>query len=413
MRPFGLPVDDSLLQVDEALRQILAVIPQLGDEQVAVTAAAGRVLREDVVAAADVPFADNSAMDGYAVRSRDTAAAPARLTVLGDLPAGAIARRPLEERSALRIMTGAPIPTGADAVAQVEITDGGKDVVTVLRPVASGTNIRRRGEDMRAGELVLKRGMRLGAGEIAAAAIAGRATVNVGRRPSVAIVATGDELAEPGSATPGRVVDSNSVALGALVREAGGVAERRDAARDSLDATVRAIESAAESDFIVTTGGVSVGAYDFVKEALTKLGAKTHFWRIAMKPGKPLVFATLGDRVFFGLPGNPVSAMVCFVLFVAPALRRAQGQVSDLTAPIVQMKTAALLKGVPERRSYLRVRVVSRRGELIAEPMPSQGSHIATSMVGANGLAIVETGQMEVAAGSPVSVMLTGPVISV
>jgi molybdopterin molybdotransferase len=412
MRPFGLPADESLLQVDEALQRILAAIQPLGTEEAAVTDAAGRVLREDVVAGADVPFADNSAMDGYALRSEDTTAAPARLAVLGDLPAGSYSNRALEPGTALRIMTGAAIPPGADAVAQVEITDGGGDAVTIRREVPKGANIRRRGEDMRAGELILRDGVRLGAGEAAAAAIAGRAVVAVGRRPSVAIVATGDELAEPGRATSGRVVDSNSVALSALVRETGGVAVRRASARDSLDATVQAIESAAESDFIVTTGGVSVGAYDFVKDALTALGAKTHFWRIAMKPGKPLVFATLRDRVFFGLPGNPVSAMVCFILFVAPALRRAQGQTSDLTAPIVMMKTRAALKGVAERRSYLRVRVVSRSGELVAEPMASQGSHIATSMVGANGLAIVEADQKEVPAGSMVAVMMTGPVIS-
>ncbi|HEX6179056.1 MAG TPA: gephyrin-like molybdotransferase Glp, partial [Thermoanaerobaculia bacterium] len=309
MRPFGLPADESLLQVDEALQRILAAIEPIEAEELAVGEAAGRVLREDVVATADVPFADNSAMDGYAVRSEDTAIAPAKLRVLGDLPAGAAASRALERGTALRIMTGAAIPSGADGVAHVEITDGGGEVVTVLCAVAKGANIRRRGDDMRAGELVLRAGMRLGAGEVAAAAIAGRASIKVGRRPSVAIVATGDELAEPGGAQSGRVVDSNSIALNALVREAGGVAMRRASVRDSLEATVRAIESAADNDFIVTTGGVSVGAYDFVKEALTALGAKTHFWRIAMKPGKPLVFATLRDRVVFGLPGNPVSAM--------------------------------------------------------------------------------------------------------
>lgn len=404
MRGFSTP-SETLLAVDDAVTIVLGHIQTLEAETIPLGEAHHRVLAEDVVAAADVPPADNSGMDGYAVRAADT---PGMLQVIGDLPAGRKSLHTLAAGTAVRIMTGAVIPAGADAVAPVEITDGGAQSVHIREAVKLEAHIRRRGEDMTKGSIVLPAGTLLSAGEVGVAASARRATLKVTRRPIVAIVATGDELAAVNEADGTSIVDSNSFALAALVEEAGGIARRSPLVRDDLDATTAAIEHALDADFVITTGGVSVGAYDFVKDALERLGAERHFWRVAMKPGKPVLFSTVRGRTFFGLPGNPVSALVSFTLFVAPAIRKALGQKTGLTAPIVRMETTARLKGAGGRRAYLRVHVVSRDGVLIAEPMRSQGSHVSTSMVRANGLAMIDGDAVE--AGGVVPVMLIGAV---
>ena len=398
-----------MLSVDEAQRQVLADVPVLGAESVPLAEAAGRVLRTDVVAPADVPAADNTAMDGYAVRAADT---PGNLRVIGDLAAGSVASAAVETGTAIRIMTGAPMPAGSDAVAPVEITDGGTSTVAVHSAVKPGANIRRRGEDMRAGDVVLRAGTRIGPGELAVLATAQQKNVEVGRRPKVAILATGDELVEIGwVVAPGKIVNSNSYALAAMVRETGAVADVRGIVRDQRETTIAAIESALDCDFIISSGGVSVGAYDFVKEALTALGAQIKFWRVAMKPGKPVVVAHLRDRIYFGLPGNPVSSMVSFALFVAPALRKASGETGSLFPPVVRMRTTGALKGAGDRRTYVRVRASAQNGELVAAPMRAQGSGITTSMVGANGLAVVEIGTTVIEAGSVVNVLIVGAIV--
>ena len=420
-----------MLSVDEAQQRVLDEVTLLDTEEVALAEAHERVLREDVAAVADVPFADNSAMDGYALRAGD--ASPLR--VIGEVRAGSVASMSVEPGTAMRIMTGAPIPEGADAVAQIEITDrhpermrgtrvgggalieppahtgpsltlGMTEMVNILEPVKPGMNIRRRGEDMRAGDVVLRSGTLLRAGEIGVLATAQHARVRVARRPTVAILSTGDELVDVGeSVTPGRVINSNLYSLAALVRETGAIPRPQPIVRDSREATMAAIERALECDFVVSSGGVSVGAYDFVKEALDALGAETKFWRVAMKPGKPVVLSRVRDRLFFGLPGNPVSCMVGFTLFVAPALRKAMGMTADLLPPMVNLRTIAPMRG-SERRTYVRVRVIARDGELVAEPMRVQGSGASTSMRGANGLAIVEAGVAEIASGAMVPVLM-------
>jgi molybdopterin molybdotransferase len=393
-----------MMTVDEAQALVFAEVSPLPAEIVPLEEADGRVLREDVVAPRDVPQLDNSAMDGYAVRAADT---PGALRVVGDVPAGKISQVAVEAGTAIRIMTGAAVPEGADAVAQFEITDRHTDVVTIKSAVAAGSNIRRAGEDMRASDLILRIGTLLGAGEIGVLATAQKSAVSVGRRPSVAILATGDELIEVGDApAPGMSVNSNSYALAVLVRQAGGVPHMRGIVRDDRAATMKAIESALDCDFIVSSGGVSVGAYDFVKDALDALGAETKFWRVAMKPGKPVVLSRLRDRLYFGLPGNPVSALVSFTLFVAPSIRKAQGQTTNILPPVVNLRTTAPLKSGGDRRAYLRVRVTARDGELVAEPMKAQGSGVSTSMVQANGFAILEIGTTRVDAGQTVPVML-------
>jgi len=306
-------------------------------------------------------------------------------------------------------MTGAPIPDGADAVAQLEITDRGLDVVHLLEPVKPGANIRRRGADMRAGDVVLRSGTLLRAGELGVLATARHPRALVARRPTVAILSTGDELVDAGEeVAPGRVVNSNLYSLAALVRETGAIPRPQPIVRDTREATIAAIEQALACDFVISSGGVSVGAYDFVKDALQLLGAETKFWRVAMKPGKPIVLSRLRHRLFFGLPGNPVSSMVTFALFVAPALRKAMGR-TDLFPPMVNMPITAPLRG-SERRTFIRVRVIAHDGVLTAEPMRAQGSGVTTSMAGANGFAVLEAGVTEVAARAMVPVLMIGAI---
>jgi molybdopterin molybdotransferase len=402
-----------MIPVEEAQERVLAEVQILGTEQVVFTDALGRVLREDVRATRDVPDGDNTAMDGYAVRADDIANAPVALRVIENLPAGTVATKLVEPGTAVRIMTGALMPEGADTVAHVEITDAGDDVVNVLESLRRGTNVRKRGEDMHAGDLVLADGTPIHSAEVGVLASVQKPVVKVGRRPTVAILSTGDEIIDVGDEmSPGKVVNSNSYSLAALVREAGAIPRMIGIVPDTQEATVAAIESALESDFVISSGGVSVGAYDFVKDALDALGAETKFWQVAMKPGKPVVLSSVRGRLYFGLPGNPVSCMVSFLLFIAPAIRKAMGQNVNLLPPIVQTRIAAPLKSRGDRRNYMRVRVVARDGELVSQPMMSQGSGVSTSMVQANGFAIVETGIMKIEAGEMVPTVLVGPVQS-
>ena len=406
-----------MIAVEEAQERVLAEVEPLGVEEVVFSEAHGRVLREDVHATYDVPQKDNTAMDGYAVRADDIAAAthdaPVSLTVIEDLPAGTVATQIVGPGTAIRIMTGALMPDGADTVAHVEITDAGSDVVRVFRSMRRGVNIRKRGEDMHTGDVVLRDGTPLHAAEVGVLASVQRTKVCVGRRPTVAILSTGDEIIDIGDVvTQGKVVNSNSYSLAALAREVGAIPRMIGIVRDTREATIAAIESALESDFIISSGGVSVGAYDFVKDALDALGAETKFWQVAMKPGKPVVLSRLRGRLYFGLPGNPVSCMVSFLLFIAPAIRKAMGQKENLLPPIVQTRVTASLKSRGDRRNYMRVRVAARDGELVSQPMTSQGSGVSTSMVQANGLVIVETGVTVVEAGALVPTVLVGPVHS-
>jgi molybdopterin molybdotransferase len=403
--------DEPMLTVEEARQRVLDLVKPFGTERISLTDSLFRILGEDVVAPFDLPDGDNSAMDGYALIADDT---PGSLRVIEDIPAGAVPRQRMERGTAARIMTGGLVPEGANAIAQVEITDAGSDVVRVHQAVAPGTHVRRRGDDMRAGETVLARGTRIGPAEIGVLASLQHSTLSVGRKPSIAILATGNEVLDIGEPRrPGTVANSNSYALAALAREAGADPQLRGIVTDTREATVAALRSALDCDFIVTSGGVSAGAYDFVKDAVAELGAETLVWRVAMKPGKPMVVSRLpGGQVAFGLPGNPVSCMVAFVLFVAPAIRKAIGRTRDLFPPIVDMRLDAPLRSAGDRRAYLRVRVVARDGELVAMPMRSQGSHVSTSMLGANGLAIVERGVTRIEAGERVPVLLIGNVFN-
>lgn len=401
-----------MLTVEEAQARVMAEVATGPTEMVPLTDALGRVLREEVIATHDLPPADNSAMDGYAVRMTDVASAsperPVVLPVRGDIAAGHPSESPLEPGTAMRIMTGAYVPAGAEAVVQVEWTDGGVEQVSIARAPKAGANIRRRGEDIREGKTLLAPGTRIGAAEMTLLAAAEKTQVAVGRRPVVAILSTGDELVEAGAPrAASQIVNTNSWLLASLVRQAGGEPRMLGIVRDDRDATIAAFRRAIESDFVVSSGGVSVGAYDYVKETLETLGAETKFWRVAMKPGKPVVLSRLRDTVLFGLPGNPVSCFVSFHLFVAPALRRSAGEESNLFPPLIRMRLDGSMRG-SERRVYVRVRVTADDGELVARPLVSQGSGSLTSMASANGLAIVEQGLPGYESGAIVPVLVIG-----
>ena len=267
--------------------------------------------------------------------------------------------------------------------------------------------------ELAAGDVVLADGTPIHAAEVGVLAGVQKPVVRVGRRPVVAILSTGDEIIDIGDEMAlGKVVNSNSYSLAALVREAGAIPRMIGIVPDTPEATVAAIESALESDFIISSGGVSAGAYDFVNDALDTLGAETKFSQVSMKPGKPVVLSRVRGRLYFGLPGNPVSCMVSFLLFIAPAIRKAMGQTTNLLPPIVQTRVTASLRARGDRRNYMRVRVTARDGELVSQPMASQGSGVSTSMVQANGLVIVEAGITAIEAGSMVPTVLVGPVQS-
>lgn len=410
---------DVLLSPEVAQRLVLEQVSPLGPERVPLAEALGRVLAEEIVARADLPPADNSAMDGFAVRAVDVASAcpeqPIRLEVIEEIPAGRVGARRVEQGQATRVMTGAPLPQGADAVVPVEQTRApnrpDEHLVEVLVPAPAGTFVRRRGSDMAVGAMVLRSGTECGPAEVGALAALGRPVVTVGRRPTVAILATGDELVESHEPlSPGRIVNCNSPALATLVRQHGGVPVVLPTAPDCMDEIRAAFASAMSADFILSSGGVSVGDHDYVKKVLAELGARTIFWRVAMKPGKPLHFSVLNGKPCFGLPGNPVSSMVSFLQFVRPAIRRAAGyRDEDLLLPTARALVDGPVSNQNDRRSYLRANLRLDGSRLRARVMGSQGSHQLTSLLGANGLVLIEPGEA-IEAGGEVTVQVIGSI---
>jgi molybdopterin molybdotransferase len=394
-----------MLTVEEALEQILSRTPVLETESVDVTAAAGRILAEAVVSRREIPPWPNSSMDGYAVRARDTATGPARLRVVGHIAAGALPARAIEVGEAARIFTGAPLPEGADAVVpQEDVTVDGEHV-RVPAAVAEAAFVRPRGEDVRAGDRVLSPGRRLGPPEIGLLATLGHSPVRVHRRPRVAILSTGNELADLGAEPgPGQIPNTNTYSLMAQVGDAGAAAVNLGIARDDLGAIEQRIRWAGDADVLLSSAGVSVGEFDLVREALTRAGAELHLWQVSMRPGKPITFGTMGRTLVFGLPGNPVSAMVTFELFVRPALLRMGGS-AVLQRPRLTARARSSIENRGGRRAYLRVRL-ARRGEgFEAELTGDQGSAILRSMTLADGLAVLP-GDTTIAPGGPVDVVL-------
>jgi molybdopterin molybdotransferase len=398
-----------MLTVEEAQSLVLQRVPRMPAESVPLLEGHGRVLAEPVVADADIPPFDNTSMDGYAVVAADTITTPVELEVVGVVPAGRVAEFTVGRGQAAKIMTGAPMPEGADAVVQVEWTEPLEQGrrVRVQRGVTPGQNVRPRGEDMRRGQVVLQPGERLTPAAIGMLATLGKASVAVYRRPRVAIIATGDELldlSEP--LRPGAIRNSNSYALAAAVASQGGIPWVLPPARDELSSIEAVLQDAiAGADVVVSSGGVSVGDFDLVKTALERHGS-LQFWQVRMKPGKPVVFGELAGRPFLGLPGNPVSALVTFELFVRPLLREMQGD-RHWQRPILPLPLGAAFTEVSDRRHYVRVRLApNAEGQLAAWPNPDQGSNIQTSWHGAGGLMIVPEEAGPFPAGSILPVML-------
>lgn len=398
-----------MLSVEEAIARILAGIPVLGSETVELSAALGRVLAEPIVAGRDLPPWDNSSMDGFALRADDTRGAtaprPVRLVLLGQIPAGVVADRPVGPGEGYRILTGAPMPLGADAVIPQEEVRREDNAVVVSRPVRRGEFVRLRGEDIRKEELLLAPGAVLGPAALGMLAALGRPIVRVHQRPRVAILSTGDELvdldATPG---PGQIPNSNTYALSAQVREAGAIPISLGIARDAPEELEERFRWGLAADVLVSSAGVSVGDRDFVREVLERLGAELDFWKVSMRPGKPITFGRLGGRPFFGLPGNPVSSMVTFELFVRPALRRMGGD-PRLFRPRVRARALEAIDNPGPRQGYLRIGLVEKCGGLGARLTGEQGSGILRSMVLADGLAVVPP-DTRIEKGEPLEVML-------
>jgi molybdopterin molybdotransferase len=416
-------VSERLLTVEEALALMLAGIQALPPESVGVDDAVGRVLAEPLAALLTLPPWDNSAMDGFAVRSRDVAAAasdrPVRLQVTGEIAAGHAPTGVVEPGTAMRILTGAMLPEGADAVVPVEETDAVEGVtelpgtVAILAPAALGQHVRRAGSDFPAGQPLLPAGIRISPQALALLVAGGHGSVAVHRRPRVAVLATGDELTEPGAPLgPGRIHDSNSPSLAAQARALGAEVRRLGVAEDTLAAVEGALRDAtAWADVVVCSGGVSVGARDVVKDAFGRLG-HVDLWRVAVQPGKPLAFgrATAPDghtALFFGLPGNPVSSFVTFEIFVRPVVRALAGDRAPTARPIVRARLAEAVTKGAGRRAFLRVVLEpdpAHPGERLARLAGGQGSHVLSALAAADGLAVVAENVQGLPAGAQVEV---------
>jgi len=410
-----------MISVEEALEKVLSYVDVLEAEEELILDSLGRVLAEDVRSTIDIPPLDNAAMDGYAVQAQSTAGAsptsPRVLRVIGEVAAGYITKEEVGPDTSIRIMTGAPVPKGADAVVQFEETDeekrksAGKPLseISILRQVERGTNIRVAGEDIASGSLVLNVGMALRPQEVGVLASLGREVVRVIRRPVVAILATGDELVDiKDPLPPGKIYNSNTYTVAAQVIRYGGVPKILGIAKDTIEALEDKIKQARDADLLITSAGVSVGEYDVVKDVLARLGEVT-FWTVRMKPGKPLAFGVLrlGKRRIphLGLPGNPVSSMIAFEQFARPAILKMLGK-KDYAKPTIQAKSESRIDNKDRRRIFARVRVTKREGQFFARLVGPQGSGILTSMAQANGLMIVPEDKPGIEVGDEVQVQM-------
>jgi len=397
-----------MISVEEARNKILDAISPLGLEKVNILDALGRVIGEDVYAGRAIPPKDNSAMDGYALRAEDTRGAsvesPVRLAVVEDIPAGAVPRKRVGPGEAARIMTGAPIPEGADAVVRMEDTWEEDPRVAIVVEAQKDQDIRHAGEDVHHGEKVISKGEIIRPAEVGMLASLGRSFIFVHQRPLVAVVATGDELVdidEPPSEW--KIISSNSYSLAALVRESGAVLLQIGIARDNREDLVAKFRAAMRADLIVSSGGVSVGDYDLVKEIMQEVGNAMQFWQVAMKPGRPLAFGALGDVPTVGLPGNPVSSMVSFELFIRPAILKMLGheKLFRRTVRACLGEEIVKKKGI---RHFIRARIRREGEDYAVVTTGEQGSGILKSMVRANGLIVLPEEATVARAGDMVTV---------
>jgi len=393
-----------MIPVADAINIVLDHTSALPSESVTLGESMGRILAEDIIADTDLPPFDRAQMDGYAVRAADVEQTPARLRIVGESAAGAGWHHEMKAGEAVRIMTGAPVPQGADAVQQVELTRelNGAGTVEILESVQIGRSIVRRAAEIKAGETVLRAGEEINAQMIATLASFGYAPVKVGRRPRVAVMATGSELVDV-EQKPARdqIRDSNNYTIEAYAKLAGATVERLPLAGDDTELLKKQMAGALERcDMLITSGGVSMGVYDFTKTAFRQLGAEIFFERVALKPGKPTVFGKIGEKLIFGLPGNPVSVAVTFNLFARTALRAMQGA-AEKGLPEVTAVLARNVKASPDRDSYLpAVLRTDEDGRLLAEPLKWGGSSDFVSFARANGLIVVPAGGA-IAGGDP------------
>ena len=397
---------EKLIDHYDALRLVLESTPRADVVRLPLGETQGLALSEDIEARFDSPPFDNSAMDGYALRSAD-AEVGRIFEVVDEAPAGRPAKRSVGEGEAIKIFTGGVIPEGADAVVPVENTSGWGEEFELKKAVRVGASLRRSGEDTRAGEVILREGTEIGAPEIALAATQGYGELPVYRRPRVVVLSTGTELVEPGERdlAPGEIFDSNSFALLAQAREAGADARRVAAASDDAGVLRAAVKEALESaDVVVTSGGVSVGEKDLVKGTMQELGVEQVFWGIKLKPGKPVFYGVRDDVRCFGLPGNPVSAMVCFELFVRPSIVEMMGR-EDRRRPHLQVYFAEDLENRLGRLHAMRVTLARTEKGWLAESVGAQGSGLVSSLTNADALALIGP-ESEVRAGEPVEAVV-------
>jgi molybdopterin molybdotransferase len=390
----------ALLALEDAQRRILARVVPLPAEQIALGEAAGRVLVEPATARVDLPPFDASAMDGFALRSADT---PGRLPVVERIAAGRPASRALRAGEAMGIATGAAVPAGADAVIPLEHVVDHDNEIEIGERVQTGANLRPRGGDLRAGEVVVPAGVRLGPAQLGALAAAGIADISSTTRPRAAVLSTGSELRRPGEELePGQIYEANSVLLAAQLESAGAVVEQLDAVADDEEAHRAALGRGLEADVLVTSGGVSVGPHDLVRSVGAELGIEEAFWGVAVKPGKPLWFGVRGQTLVFGLPGNPVSSLVCFELFVRPAVLALQGA-SEPLPRFEPGRLARSLRPNAVRTELVRARSRVADGEVELEVVTGQESHMIARAAGADALVLVPAGDEELGVGARVS----------
>jgi len=392
-----------VISVAEASERILARIVPLSHEPVATGNAVGRILAESVAAPIDSPPWDNSSMDGYAIRAADVSKVPATLRVVEEIAAGRFPSRAIASGEAVRVMTGAPVPNDADTVIRREDTDDGLDVVTITGDRDLGKNIRRKGEDFRAGDSLFAAGEEIRVAHAGALASAGIKSVSVHRRPRVALISSGDELVELDDFTPPvaatKIVSSNSITLSALVRDAGGEAVDLGIARDDRASLREKIERARDADLILTSAGISVGDHDHVRDVVSDVGGSIDFWKVKMRPGAPLAFGEIHGIPWIGMSGNPVSAMVTFEVFVRPVIRKMLGH-TRLFAPTIPVRTGSPLKLAAPLMHFLRVVISSNeKNEAVAELAGSQSSSVITAMARANALLILPGDRLEIAKG--------------
>ncbi|MDQ3863163.1 MAG: molybdopterin molybdotransferase MoeA [Actinomycetota bacterium] len=398
---------EKLIEYPEAERLVFESTPRLRALETPLGEALGLALARDLTATTDSPPFDNSAVDGYALRSEDAEAGRV-FSVVDEAPAGSPAKRRVGEGEAIKIFTGGVIPEGADAVVMVENTSGWGEEFELKKVPSAGDNVRPAGEDTRRGEVILPAGTEVGAPEIALAATQGYGALPVYRRPRVVVLSTGTELVEPGTRDlkPGEIFDSNSYAIVAAASEVGAEARRLYAASDDADTLRAAIEEALETaDVVVTSGGVSVGERDLVKSTMLDLGVEQVFWGVKFKPGKPLFYGTRGETRLFGLPGNPVSAMVCFDLFVRPALMGMMGRV-DRRRPRIKVYFKSEVENKYGRLHAMRVSLKRTQRGWLAESVGAQGSGLVSSLTKADALALIGPAAGGIPAGEPVEAIV-------